>query len=459
MLRFLPQSNYRLISNTHTYCILHYAKELGGDGSRKHRRVSALTVKQCLKVLFQWEDFGQYLWASMGRLSKTGDVTMMDVLKFGKTFCGILTYRTSIHRCFENRDNMYKMLHPDDSLSEHKFRAMLQPLRPTKRSSDRKSLDSFLSKMTTLFGKIFLDEANGSYSTDDDKHKTRSTKSITEGFVRKRHSVGGGYGSVMHMCVSALSGFITGGVMNSITGNDVKSLKEMYIDMTGSREEELNLKGVQNDFDRGYKKEAFLIELDEWNGLNRGTYPRTPCLLSFPFTFGNPKDPRNIEESGPSMSRFSERGTKGLKGYMSAMAHRDFKGSVVLMSTNHKSFAYPVHRSFQEYRENQGAMTVHNEEDTIVGALFSSSDEFDSDYEEAPGSYSTNDDDDTNSERELRVFQEEDLSPTLGSVISTQTSLLGNDYAEYSDTSDSSTASNILHVKTRLRRVGAVEAL
>ena len=84
--------------------------------------------------------------------------------------------------------------------------------------------------------------------------------------------------------------------------------------------------------------------------------------------------------------------------------------------------------------------------------MFSSSaDEFDSDYEEAPGSYSTNDDDDTNSERELSVFQEEELCPTLGSVISTQTSLLGNDYAEYSDTSDSSTASNILHVTNRLQ--------
>jgi hypothetical protein len=44
------------------------------------------------------------------------------------------------------------------------------------------------------------------------------------------------------MCVSALSEFITGGVMNSITGNDVKSLKEMYIDMTNSRSEELNLR-------------------------------------------------------------------------------------------------------------------------------------------------------------------------------------------------------------------------
>jgi hypothetical protein len=194
-------------------------------------------------VLFQWEDFEQYLWASMGRLTKTGDVTMMDVPKFVKTFCRILTYRTSIHRFFENRDNMYKMLHPDDSLSEAKFRSMLQSLRLSKGSSDRKSLDSFLSKMTSLFGKVFLDVSNGSYSTDDDKHKARSTKSIAEGFARKRHSVGGGYGSVMHMCVSALSGFITGGVMNSTTGNDIKSPKEMYTDMTNSRSEELNLDG------------------------------------------------------------------------------------------------------------------------------------------------------------------------------------------------------------------------
>ena len=87
--------------------------------------------------------------------------------------------------------------------------------------------------------KFFLDVKNGAYSTDDDKHKAWSTKIIAEGLVRKRHSVGGGYGSVMHMTVSALSGFITGGVMNSVTGNDVKSLKEMYTSMTGSRGEEM----------------------------------------------------------------------------------------------------------------------------------------------------------------------------------------------------------------------------
>jgi hypothetical protein len=91
---------------------------------------------------------------------------------------------------------MYEMLHPDDFLSDAKFRTMLQSLRSRRNSSDRKSLDSFLSNMSCLFGTIFLDVRNGAYSTDDDKHKARSTKSTAEGFVRKRHSVGGGYGIV-----------------------------------------------------------------------------------------------------------------------------------------------------------------------------------------------------------------------------------------------------------------------
>jgi hypothetical protein len=83
--------------------------------------------------------------------------------------------------------------------------------------------------------------------------------------------------------MAALSSFITGGVMNSVTGNDVKYLKEMYTDMTGSRGEELNLESMQQEFDRGYKKDEWnglhrMNGMDEWNGLHRGTHPRTPCL-------------------------------------------------------------------------------------------------------------------------------------------------------------------------------------
>ena len=389
--------------------------------------------------MFRWDDFGQYLWSSMSRVANTGNITMMDLPKFVKTFCRILTYRTSLRSFFENRDNMFKMLHPDDSLSESKFRAMLQSLRPRRNASDRKGLDSFLSHMTRLFGTIFLDVQNGSYSTDDDKHKARSTKSIAEGFVRKRHSVGGGYGSVMHMTVSALSGFITGGVMNSVTGNDTKSLKEMYISMTQSRSEELNLDNMQQEFDRGYKKEAFLSELNDWNGLHRGTHPRTPCLLSFPFTFGHPKDPRNIEEHGPSISRFSERGTKGLKGYMSAMAHRDFKGSVVLMSTNHKSFPYPVHSSYHEFREQGGSITVPSAEDTLVGASFNTSDDDDTDFDPDINGFDSDSNSDVITDDSQSEVEMTEDSPAIGSVVSSQASLLGKEYEGESDSSNSST--------------------
>ncbi len=301
--------------------------------------------------------------------------------------------------------------------------------------------------MTRVFGHIFLDVKNGAYSTDDDKHKARFTKSIAEGFVRKRHSVGGGYGSVMHMTVSALSGFITGGVMNSVTGNDVKSLKEMYTSMTGSRGEKLNLDNMQQE------KEQFLVELDEWNGLHRGTHPRTPCLLSFPFTFGHRKDPRNVDEHGPSISRFSERWTKSLKGYMSAMVHRDFKGSVVLMSTNHKAFAYPVHRSYHEHMEADTAITVHNEEDTIVGGTYFTTNEEDTEFEPDDNAFFINSDSDAQTDEADTHEEEEEEYPALGSVISSQTSLLGQDYGNDSDSSTTSSLPVGQRRITRLQRL------
>jgi hypothetical protein len=385
--------------------------------------------------MFQWDDFGQYLWASMRRLAKTGNITMMDLPKFVKTFCRILTYRKSLRSFFENRDNMYQMLHPDDSLSDAKFRAMLQSLRPRRNSSDRKALDAFLSNMTrpVCLGKYFWMLRTGHIVQTTTSMKPAPRRALlTEGFFRKRHSVGGGYGSVIHMTVSALSDFITGGVMNSVTENDVKSLKEMYTSMTGSRGEELNLDNMRQEFDRGYKKESFLSELDDWNGLHRGTHPRTPCLLSFlSFTFGHPKNPRNIDEHGPAqypgISRFSERGTKGLNGYMSAMTpcllsfpftfghpknpknpkkgYKRFEMNciaahilgrrVFLASPSHlvtlrtpeilmnmaPASTRVSHASVEKLPPTMVSSTVHSVEDTIVDGSFSTSDDDDTDYE------------------------------------------------------------------------------
>ncbi len=139
------------------------------------------------------------------------------------------------------------------------------------------------------------------------------------------------------------------------------------------------------------------------------------------------KDPRNIDDHGPITSRFSERGTKGMKGYMCAMAHRDFKGSVVLMSTNHKAFAYPVHRSYHESNEEGAGITVHDFEDTIVGGTYFTTDEEDADFDPGINAFSMNSDSDAHTQEEASDGEVQDASPAVGSVISSQTSLVGTD--------------------------------
>ncbi len=114
------------------------------------------------------------------------------------------------------------------------------------------------------------------------------------------------------------------------------------------------------------------------------------------------------------------------------MAHRDFKGSVVLMSTNHKAFSYPVHRSYQEYLDKGAGLTVHSVEDTIVGGTFSTSDAEDTDYEPEISAFTFTSDSDVNTDEASSGKDVEDESPALGSVISSQASLLGQDYGETS---------------------------
>jgi hypothetical protein len=199
--------------------------------------------------------------------------------------------------------------------------------------------------------------------------------------------------------------------------------------------------------------------------MHRGTHPRTPCLENFPYTFGHPQDVRNIEDSGPSIARFSERGTKGMKGYICAMAYRDFKGSVVLMSTNHKSFGYPVvHRSYQEFYEEQGSMTGNNIEDTIEGALFSSCDDNDSCYEITHSATNSDSGNERDSDSEASGVDSsttlaDNISQTLGAIVSSQTSLVGDEYGEDSDTSSKLSVGHGVKMTTRLSRAASVTPL
>jgi hypothetical protein len=136
-------------------------------------------------------------------------------------------------------------------------------------------------------------------------------------------------------------------------------------------------------------KEEFVSELSNvWNGKHRGTHPRTQKFSSFPFTFGHPNDLRNIADEGISMTRWSVRGApseKGsssitiityttrclqnnfhsnkkltLQGYMAGAVHRDFKGSVVMLSTNHTHLIIPKHRTWRQSVQTPIELTILN---------------------------------------------------------------------------------------------------
>ena len=265
------------------------------------------------------------------------------------------------------------MLHPEDSITEHDFRLMLGQLakRPTTAmTGGRSHADLFFSSLTSSWGSLFSVPEHAIYSTDDDKHRQRTRKAEEEGFVRKRHTVGGGYGTVMHMTVSASLGFVLGGCMNGAHKDDKVGLERLFSDIMGVRSEDLDLRGMQLELDRGYKGPTNLQAIANWNGRHRGTHPRTRSKAAFPFTFGHPEDDRNFVDDGPSITRTATRGNHGDSNFLVGMIHRDFKGSCVMLSTDHRYHEYPTYDSFLAARKHL----------TITDTVFPSEDDCESDY-------------------------------------------------------------------------------
>ncbi len=59
----------------------------------------------------------------------------------------------------------------------------------------------------------------------------------------------------MHCVVSQLNGYILGTGLNSRGGSDRNTLKQMFVDITSTDcVDDLNLRGMQLELDRGYKK-------------------------------------------------------------------------------------------------------------------------------------------------------------------------------------------------------------
>jgi hypothetical protein len=104
-------------------------------------------------------------------------------------------------------------------------------------------------------------------------------------------------------------------------------------------------------------------------------------------------------------------------------------------------------------------LTVHSVEDTIVGGTFSTSDAEDTDYEPEISAFTFTSDSDANTDEASSGNEVEDESPALGSVISSQASLLGQDYGDTSDSSSSSSVPFGQPRVTRLQRLGCIDPL
>ena len=74
-------------------------------------------------------------------------------------------------------------------------------------------------------------------------------------------------------------------------------------------------------------------------------------LKTFPWTFGHPEKSWNVStEAGASFTKEAHhRKASGKEVLQYGMCHRDFKGTVVLMSTSMPSIILPVHRTYADY--------------------------------------------------------------------------------------------------------------
>jgi hypothetical protein len=103
--------------------------------------------------------------------------------------------------------------------------------------------------------------------------------------------------------------------------------------------------------DRGYAQENLKNIIRQAHGHHSGSQPRPQNPETFPWTFGHPEKSWNVStEAGASFTKEAhQRKASGKEVLQYGMCHRDFKGTVVLMSTSMPSIVVPVHRTYADY--------------------------------------------------------------------------------------------------------------
>ena len=109
-----------------------------------------------------------------------------------------------------------------------------------------------------------------------------------------------------------------------------------------------NLGGACIYIDRGYAKDTLKQFITSSKGNHCGSQPRPVNADTFPWTYGHPEKKFNVStEAGASFTKEAVQRVKtGGPVVQYGLCHRDFKGTVVLMSSSLPVLTLPLHSTF-----------------------------------------------------------------------------------------------------------------
>ena len=89
------------------------------------RKPEDVTIEQVLSIFFTDESFTTPLWNMIRGRTGSVEVTEPGSIPFLKVFCCLMFYKCTIHEFFHDPEGMYKTYSMGESMSEIKFRAMI----------------------------------------------------------------------------------------------------------------------------------------------------------------------------------------------------------------------------------------------------------------------------------------------------------------------------------------------
>ena len=150
------------------------------DQRRCVRRPEDVTTEEALTIFFTHESFTTPLWNVIR--GRTGSVEVVEqdlIIPFLKVlFCCLMFYKCTTHEFFHDPAGMYKTYPMVESISEKKFRAIINSFKSKHDRHARTKLNSFLRAQRKRHGALVYVKARCMVSLDDDKQRMRSMSQI-----------------------------------------------------------------------------------------------------------------------------------------------------------------------------------------------------------------------------------------------------------------------------------------